>query len=469
MPSQSASVDPSNVQGLVFEPYRYRLSRYLLFALPSDEGARAFVRELLPRITHGAVDFVSVPPFLCNIAFSVGGLRQLDLSEEVIEALDPMFQEGPNPDPVGDVKGSRSDPVNWWEKQFGTEQIHCFVQLHSKDATVLDGATGEVLDLAAHHGVTELLPRREPDHQGSYRLNGQSLIGGQPQALGQTSIRGRVHFGYIDGFSRPNVSWSDEPSAGQLHYRHLLLGYSTPEVFSAPRTGRASDLFRDSSYMLLRWLYQDVAAFNRFLEEAAPKIAPRLSPDEAKELLAAKLMGRWRNGTPLALSSDRPVENFSNDFAYQTQDSQEWKCPFSAHIRVTNPRDQPLNSILAPEGVPGVIRRGIPYGPEMAPGQITDDGIDRGIFGLFLCANIRRQFYTLTHWVAENSFSPIFKGEKPPEDAPFGNRNNSATSHNFLIPQADGNVALELPDLVHTKGTAFFLLPSMSALKALTL
>jgi deferrochelatase/peroxidase EfeB len=221
--------------------------------------------------------------------------------------------------------------------------------------------------------------------------------------------------------------------------------------------------------MVLRWLYQDVAAFNRFLEEAALKVAPHLSPDEGKELLAAKLMGRWRNGTPLALSSDQPLENFSNDFAYQTQDSQGQKCPFSAHIRVTNPRDQPLNSILAPEGVPSVIRRGIPYGPEMAPGQTTDDGIDRGILGLFLCTNIRRQFYTLTHWVAENSFSPIFKGEKPPEDALFGNRNNSATSHNFLIPRAEGNVALGLPDLVHTKGTAFFLLPSMSALQALTL
>jgi deferrochelatase/peroxidase EfeB len=384
--------------------------------------------------------------------------------------MDPMFQEGPNPGPLGDVKGSRSDPVNWWEKRFGTEQIHCIVQLHSKDPVVLDEATKEVLYLAVQHGVTELLPRREQDHQGSYRLDGQALIGGQPQAPEQPSIRGRVHFGYIDGFSRPNVSWSGEPGANQLHFRHFLLGYSTPEVFSAPRTGPACDLFRDSSYMLLRWLYQDVAAFNRFLREAAPKVTPHLPSDQAQKLVAAKLMGRWRNGTPLALSPDHPLplHTFSNDFAYQTQDPQGQKCPFSAHIRVTNPRDEPLNNVLAPEGVPSVIRRGIPYGPEMAPGQTTDDGIDRGILGIFLCSNIRRQFYTLTHWIAENSFSPVFKGEKPSQDALFGNRSNSATSHNFLIPQANGDVTLALPDLVHTKGTAFFLLPSISALQLLT-
>jgi hypothetical protein len=118
--------------------------------------------------------------------------------------------------------------------------------------------------------------------------------------------------------------------------------------------------------------------------------------------------------------------------------------------------------------VPSVIRRGIPYGPEMAPGQTQDDGIDRGILGVFLCSNIRRQFYTLTHWVAENSFSLVFHGSPPPEDALFGNRGNPATSHDFLIPRAEGDARLPgLPDFVLTKGTAFFLLPSMSTLRVL--
>lgn len=473
MPSEpTVGVDFGNIQGLVRAPYRYRLARYLLFSFGVKKAAARFVRELLPRITTGSVDFESAAPdWLCNIAFTVGGLQQLGTSEELVRRLDPMFQEGPKPGPLGDVPGSRSDPVNWWEQQFRTEELHCIVQLHAREPKVLEAATTEVLACAAREeGVMELRPRRTADHNGSRRLDGAALIDGKPQAPGQPTSRGRVHFGYIDGFSRPDVSWEgEEDGKGKLHFRHFLLGHSTPAVFSAPKPGPAADLFRDSSYMVLRWLYQDVARFNQFLEQAALSFAPGLPPTAGQELVAAKLMGRWRNGTPLVLSPDEPLTDISNDFAFQTQDPAGHRCPFSAHIRVVNPRDQPLNEgMLAREGVPAVIRRGMPYGPELEPGQTQDDGVDRGILGVFLCTNIRRQFYTLTHWVAENSFSPVFKESLPPEDAMFGNRANPGTSHDFLIPRAEGDVRLSgLPDFVHTKGTAFFLLPSMSTLRAL--
>jgi len=43
---------------------------------------------------------------------------------------------------------------------------------------------------------------------------------------------------------------------------------------------------------------------------------------------------------------------------------------------------------------------------------IVDDGVDRGLIGAFICSNIRRQFYTLTRWIEENSFSPVFSGNR---------------------------------------------------------
>jgi hypothetical protein len=251
MPSEAtAGVDFGNIQGLVREPYRYRLSRYLLFSFGQKEAAKRLVRDLLPRITTAAVDFATAAPdWLCNVAFSVGGLQQLGTPEEIIRRLDPMFQEGPKPGPLGDMPGSRSDPVNWWERQFRTEQLHCIVQLHAREPAVLEAATAEVLTCVVHEeGVMELRPRRTPDHNGSHRLDGAALIGGEPQAPGQPRSRGRVHFGYIDGFSRPNVSWEGwDDEGGKLHFRHFLLGHSTPKVFSAPKSGPAADLFRDSS------------------------------------------------------------------------------------------------------------------------------------------------------------------------------------------------------------------------------
>src|SRR5919112_1456014 len=49
-----------------------------------------------------------------------------------------------------------------------------------------------------------------------------------------------VHFGYRDGISQPDVAWDDGPRrTGQLDFRRILLGYSTPEHSSAPGIGPA--------------------------------------------------------------------------------------------------------------------------------------------------------------------------------------------------------------------------------------
>ena len=74
-------------------------------------------------------------------------------------------------------------------------------------------------------------------------------------------------------------------------------------------------------------------------------------------------MGRWRNGAPLVLTPDRPDPTMAagNDFGYRNHDPDGLRCPFSAHIRVVNPRDQELDPVV--DGVPTVIRRGMPYGP----------------------------------------------------------------------------------------------------------
>jgi hypothetical protein len=43
---------------------------------------------------------------------------------------------------------------------------------------------------------------------------------------------------------------------------------------------------------------------------------------------------------------------------------------------VVNPRDQTLDPVVEVEGVPRVIRRGMPYGPALS--STEDDGRDRG-------------------------------------------------------------------------------------------
>jgi len=89
------------------------------------------------------------------------------------------------------------------------------------------------------------------------------------------------------------------------------------------------------------------------------------------------MMGRWRDGTPLVLSPDRPDPRLasSNDFGYATQDPDGHRCPFSAHIRIVNPRDTPLDP-AAVEGVPRVLRRGMAYGPPLQGVPMTAWTVD---------------------------------------------------------------------------------------------
>src|SRR5437588_50154 len=72
--------------------------------------------------------------------------------------------------------------------------------------------------------------------------------------------------------------------------------------------------------------------------------AARHYPHGDEELLAAKIVGRWRDGTPLSVSPDRPDAAIAsdparvNDFRYE-DDPDGLACPLGAHIRRANPRD----------------------------------------------------------------------------------------------------------------------------------
>jgi hypothetical protein len=131
-----------------------------------------------------------------------------------------------------------------------------------------------------------------------------------------------------------------------------------------------------------------------------------------------------------------------------------------------NPRDTPLDPIVV-EGIPRVLRRGMPYG---APLEGTiDDGVDRGLVGVFLCADLRKVVYSLMRWVMRNDFSPVYHANRRVQDPLFGNRAMPGARAEFTIPGASREAMVKsLPDFVHTKGTAFLFYPGKTALVALS-
>lgn len=450
--STSAAADLANIQGFVYERYPCPLSRYLLFNVTSGDGRR-FLRELLPLVTATG-STVTPGARLLNLGLSFDGLRALGVEPAVLDEFPLDFSDGPRPGVLGDFGSSA--PEHWWHRRFVTSQVHVLVSMAAHAGTDLTTLTDVVREAAASTGVTEL----------------HAMPSGDAPIDGQLLGKGRLHFGYRDGLSQPNVAWSDDSMAdGRTNFRHFILGYSTPEISSTPKvvgsrpvSAVATDLVRDGSYAVFKWIYQDVAAFNQFLRTEGPRLAPDRPADEAQELLAAKLMGRWRDGTPLVLSPNAPSPDLvsNNDFAYRVADPQGTRCPFSAHVRVVNPRDQELNP---PEFgvVPRVIRRGTPFGPPLE--GTTDDGQLRGLVGLFLCASISAQVYKLTAWMKRTDFSPVFKSSAGQD--PFANRDVPGASNVFEVPTAAGPTRMNLQQFTRTLGTAFFLIPGFSGLRSI--
>ncbi len=438
-------VEFGNVQGTVVSVYRRSVVRHLIFRFGGRSGARAFVGRLLPSVTMADWPLESAAAPLINVGITYQGLGALGVEPALLEKLSSAFREGADPHAMGDAAESSSAIENWWEGQFRPEDVHCIVHLHVHSDEARDAASADVRDLAQRSGMTELVPRKDGTVLDARSLGGRKL-----------------HFDYRDGISHPNIGWDDASrTRDQVDFRNFLLGYATGA--QSP----AAAFVRDGAYAAFRWIYQDVAAFNLFLRSEGARLFPDLAQGDAEELLAAKLLGRWRDGTPLVLSPASPDRALreSNDFGYR-DDPHGDRCPFSAHIRVVNPRDQPLDAPVAADGVPPVVRRGMPYGPRLE--GIEDDGRDRGIIGIFVCSDLRRQVYKLTRWINCNNFSPVYEANPRAQDALVANRAFPGASTEFTIPGASGQAEVSLPDFVRTKGTAFLLYPSKSTLQDLS-
>ena len=116
--------------------------------------------------------------------------------------------------------------------------------------------------------------------------------------------------------------------------------------------------------------------------------------------------------------------------------------------------------------VPRVLRRGSTYGPWL-DGTI-DDGRDRGIIGMFLCANVNRQFYALTRWISATNFSDAYTDPNG-QDPLFASRCVPRASDRFTIPGDNGAVTLKaIPDFIRMQGVAILLLPSLTTLRRLS-
>jgi len=227
------------------------------------------------------------------------------------------------------------------------------------------------------------------------------------QAIWQLDCRalstGKEPFGYRDSIGYPAVEGSPLPGTNTreqpLKPGEFILGYPD-EIGGVPGMPCPEVLGRNGTYVAFRKLHQRVAEFRRYLKENARSV-------EDEELLAAKMMGRWRSGAPLALCPfhDDPAlggdPRRNNEFVFG-DDPTGYKTPPGSHIRRANPRDASVAGVVR---LHRMLRRGTVYGPELPEGVLEDDGAERGLMFTFIGAHLGRQFeFVQSEWVNGGDF-----------------------------------------------------------------
>jgi Dyp-type peroxidase family len=266
------------------------------------------------------------------------------------------------------------------------------------------------------------------------------------------------HFGYRDRLSQPVIEGTGaEPTPGSgppIKAGEFFLGYPDEEG-SAAAIPQPEILSRNGSYVAYLRMQEHVGAFRDFLREHG-------ETPEQQELIAAKLMGRWRSGAPLVLAPDKDDPSLgadlqrNNDFTYANMDKHGYACPLGAHIRRMNPRDTAVNMNRRK-----MIRRGGTYGPPL-PETAPEDGVERGIAAFVGCASLVRQFeFAMNVWANDRNFHELGNERDPI----FGTQDGT---FDMTIPRRPIRKKIRgLPAFTTIRGGAYFFLPGIRGLRYL--
>ena len=411
------------------------VATYIALRIDDRQAGRALMQRISNAVTSAANPESPLADTWVSVALTYHGLKALDVPQESLDSLSWEFRQGmaARASDLADV--GESDPQNW-EQPLGGSDVHVIIVAVSPDAERLEAAVARARE--TYQTMTGI--------EAIWRQNCHALP------------NDKEPFGFRDGISHPAIEGSGIPGtnphepplkAGEfvLGYRDELGGVqkTTPEI-----------LGRNGTYVVFRKLHQRVADFRRFL-----KTNSNSSDDE--ELLAAKMMGRWRSGAPLALCPfhDDPElgadPQRNNAFMFEEDDKVGLKTPGGSHIRRTNPRDA---SIAGVARIHRMIRRGTAYGPLLPDGVLEDDGADRGLMFAFVGAHISRQFeFVQSQWVNDG----VFFGAGNDKDPVIGSNGQGGS---FTVPRKPVRRRLQgIPNFVVTRGGEYCFMPGLRALR----
>jgi|GEM_PF-646783 len=497
-PGKIDGLEASNIQSLLFGPMgKLDKAKLTVLSIPTSgvvdrERLGEFLKHLKTSVTFGD-RLPHSSAMICG--FSAQGLETLGLPREPrlgVDALPCAFRQGMgNPDSahtLGDVGDSAPEFWRWGSG----DRVADVLLLHYADCKdVLDDMHRKTLDLARDAGLKQIaettlfIDRKvETDAQGNSRKLAQ-----EP-------------FGFADGISQPRMSGvrgkfgtSESEGDDVVAKGEFILGYRDerkrepvpiavsrghdPQGLLPPVGGDSKtlrDFGRNGSFLVVRELAQFVDEFKRYCREQAEQVDSALGPpyedEKGPERVAAKLMGRWQNGSSLVIHPHAPGDKSDNEFNFRVADPQGQCCPLGSHVRRANPRD----------GAPGerevrlklnnrhrLLRVGRTYRRPAEQDRLfgacpSDPGKHHETGTCFMAfnADIERQFeFVQQTWL--NAATP--RGDRLERDPMSGLQQGDAC---FNIPHEAGAEQLrDLTEFVRTRAGGYFFVPGRGALEFL--
>ena len=341
---QPASLDFDDIQHFLMSRPPARAARYEFLAFKSGSDGRRWLTGLIEKVgTASAVGSSLLDARWVTVGFTWNGLQMLGVAEASLATFPEEFRQGMAAR-AGVLGTTGANHPDHWVGGLASSNLHAIVVLFARDVAERERCRGEHERYIAQCGGVEVLSTLDLEAIPPFDY-------------------AHEHFGYRDRLSQPVIEGTGvEPTPGSgtpIKPGEFFLGYPDEEG-PASRLPQPEILSRNGSYLAYLKMEEHVGAFRDFLRAHG-------ETPEQQELVAAKLMGRWRSGAPLVLAPNRDDPKLgadsqrSNDFNFAAMDPHGYGCPLGAHIRRMNPRDTAVNMNRRK-----MIRRGGTYGPASA-------------------------------------------------------------------------------------------------------
>ena len=459
-----SEVDRGDIQANVLEGYHGKFARHLMYQVAEPRQGRRWLASLPVTAATPWKRPEDKPADIVNVGLTWSGLQALGVDATWLARLPRAYREGPGQAERARANGDTddADPKHWMIGSDKATAVHVMVSVHAMTREALEARTRSLMkELPQDEAVIEIQRFDAAEREGN-----------------------KEAFGYRDGIAQPQLALGpasalDKPRRDDLQppmpVGALLLGADYPNEFGGPSLGvMPPELVSNGCFCAVRILRQDVAGFDEMLDAATPNCSreneskskseqetenenenekeKEKEKEQARNLVAARLMGRWPNGAPLMKHPDTEPpgtgctpEMLDNAWDYEPSseypdliaDTAGARCPFDAHVRRANPRSSRNRGLRHNHRL---VRRGL-------PAQWTGDkpdSIEQGLFGLFLCASLERQFeFVQQQWLKQDLFSGAI--------CQWQNSAGGSTTKRLVV----------------TRGSLYLLMPGLTALRAL--